>query len=160
LRAWRFHRRIHDPIDASGSRVYGGRWNRPGVPVVYASVTYAGGLLELIANASSPRHPPRDHLASLLEVPDDSIATLERPLPPGWDDPHDYQTARNLAEPWLTAGSRLCLSVPSVPGSPIELNIVINTGHTRFGEVVVLEQIGPVWDPRLWGLVEHLGGIY
>jgi hypothetical protein len=109
-------------------------------------------LLELIAHTSVPRRPPRDHVASLLEVPEDAgFATLKPPYRPGWDHPSDYRIARGLAAAWLRSGNDLCLEVPSVPGAPIERNLVLNARHHRFGEVRVLETVGPVFDPRVWG---------
>lgn len=152
MRAWRFHRSVHHPLDATGSQTYGGRWNPKGIPVVYASPSFAGGLLELIAHMSVPRRPPRDHVASMLEVPEaGGVAILEPPYPPGWDHPSDYRTARKLADTWLRSDKDLCLEVPSVPGAPIERNLVLNARHERFGEVQVIETIGPVYDPRVWG---------
>jgi RES domain-containing protein len=151
LRAWRFHLAAYSPLDTTGSHTYGGRWNAPGNPVLYATPTYAGGLLELLAHASEPRRPPRDHVATLLDIPDDAgIATLEPPFSPGWDDPNDLRIARSLAQPWVRAGTDLCLLVPSVPGLPVERNIIINAEHPRFDEVGVRERIDPVFDPRIW----------
>jgi RES domain-containing protein len=152
LRVWRFHRSVYQPLDTTGSHTYGGRWNARAVPVVYASLTFAGGLLELLAHTSAPRRPARDHVASLLDVPDEAgLATRDPSHPPGWDHPDDYRIARQLAEPWLISGEDLCLLVPSVPGSPIERNVVINARHSRFSEVIVVQQVGPLSDPRIWG---------
>lgn len=151
MRAWRFHRSVHHPLDATGAQTYGGRWNPKGAPVVYASHSFAGGLLELIAHTTVPRRPPQNHVASLLEIPEDSgIAVLEPPYPPGWGHLSDYRTARALADTWLRSTNDLCLEVPSVPGAPIERNLVINARHARFAEVKVVETVEPAFDPRVW----------
>ena len=152
MRAWRFHRSVYEPLDTTGSQTYGGRWNPRGVPVLYASTTFAGGMLELLAHASSPRRPPQTHVASLLEIPDDAgVSVLEPPYPPEWDHPDDYRVARGLAEAWLETGADLCLEVPSVPGTPVERNLVLNARHPRFPNVEVVETVGPMFDPRIWG---------
>ena len=152
MRAWRFHRAIYDPLDTTGSFAYGGRWNPRGVPVLYLSLTFAGGMLELLAHSSVPRRPPRDHVACLIEIPDGAgVTVLEPPYPAGWDHPDDYQVSLKLAQRWLTASKDLCLDVPSVPGSPIERNLVINARHPRFGEVIPIEKVGPVYNHRIWG---------
>lgn len=152
MRAWRFHRSRYHPLDTTGSYTYGGRWNPPGVPVLDASISFAGGLLELIAHATSPRRPPRDHVASLLEVPDGSgHSVLNPPFPEGWNTTDDYLTARRLADPWLQSGEDLCLEVPSVPGAPIERNLVVNARHPGFAMLRVIETVGPVYDRRIWG---------
>jgi RES domain-containing protein len=152
LRGWRFHRAHYHPLDTTGSYSYGGRWNPKGVPVLYASLSFAGGLLELIAHSTAPRHPPRDHVASLIDIPDDGgVTVLRPPYPAGWDHPDDYRTAHSLAESWLRSGDDLCLEVPSVPGAPIERNLVINARHPHFGRLQVVETVGPVYDERIWG---------
>ena len=50
--AWRIlHKRhAHDPLSGTGALKYGGRWNTPGVPIVYAAQTYSLALIELMAN--------------------------------------------------------------------------------------------------------------
>lgn len=152
MKAWRFHRSAYDPLDFTGAQIHGGRWNPRGVPVLYLSLTYAGGLLELLAHVSVPRRPPRYHVASLVDIPDDAgVTTLEPPYPPGWDHPDDYRTARRLAASWLQAGEDLCVMVPSVPGAPVEHNLVINSAHAEFPRLEVVETIGPIYDPRIWG---------
>lgn len=119
--------------------------------MLYASLSFAGGLLELIAHTTVPRLPPQNHVASLLEVPEDAgITALEPPYPPGWDHPSDYRVARDLADNWLRSTNDLCLDVPSVPGAPIERNLVIKARHASFGEVEVIETVDPVFDPRVW----------
>lgn len=108
--------------------------------------------MELMAHASTPRRPPRDHLACLLEIPDDAgLLVLDPPYPRSWDHPDDYRAARKLAEPWLREGEALCLDVPSVPGSPVERNLVINARHPRFTDVAAVEKVGPIYDSRIWG---------
>lgn len=152
MKAWRFHRSIYHPLDTTGALTFGGRWNPKGVPVLYASMTYAGGLLELMAHSSVPRHPPRGHLACLLEIPESAgLLVLDPPYPRGWDHPDDYRVARKLADAWLTAGQDLCLEVPSVPGAPVERNLVINARHPGFVDVEAVEKLGPVYDGRIWG---------
>ncbi len=119
--------------------------------MVYASPTFSGGLLELITHASAPHRPPLGHVASLLEVPEEAgVAILEPPYPPGWNHLSDYRVSRGLANSWLRSGKNLCLEVPSVPGAPIERNLVLNARHDGFGEVEVIDTVRPAFDPRLW----------
>jgi RES domain-containing protein len=152
LRIWRFHRSVYDPLDTTGAYLVGGRWNPRGVSVLYGSETFAGGLLELLAHSTDPRRPPRDHVASLIEIPDDAgIAMLEPPYPRRWNHPDDYTVSVRLARPWLETGEDLALRVPSVPGAPVEHNIVVNARHPGFGRLRVIETVGPIYDQRVWG---------
>lgn len=108
-------------------------------------------MLELLAHASHPRVPPVNHVASLLVVPDDAgIEVLSPPYPVGWDDLGDHSVSQGLAWSWLDAGQALCLDVPSIPGVPIERNLVMNARHPRFHEVSVETTIDPLFDPRVW----------
>ncbi len=152
MRAWRFHASKYDPLDTTGAQIHGGRWNPRGVPVLYLSLTYAGGLLELLAHASVPNRPPKGHVASLIEVPNEAgIRKLEPPYRKGWDHPDDLRVPRRMAKDWLDRGRELGLVVPSVPGAPVERNLVLNGLHPEFKNLVVVESIGPIYDERIWG---------
>lgn len=152
MRVWRFHRDIYGPLDTTESLSYGGRWNPRGTTVLYMSASFAGGMLELLAHSTHPRRPPKNHVASLIEIPDiGGMAVLEPPYPDEWDHPTDYSVGVGLARSWLTAGNDLCLEVPSVAGSPIERNIVINARHRFFQQLTPIRKIRPIYDPRIWG---------
>jgi RES domain-containing protein len=43
---WRLARRAFAALDGEGARLYGGRWNRAGQPVVYAAQNLSLALLE------------------------------------------------------------------------------------------------------------------
>ena len=151
MKVWRFHNRRYHPLDPTGAAHAGGRWNPRGVPVLYTSVTFAGGMLELVAHASQPRRPPRNHVATLIEVPDDAgVVTVNEPYPPGWDDLDDYSASQQVGVDWLEAGEALALDVPSIPGAPIERNMVLNARHPAFGDLEVVRVVDPLYDPRVW----------
>lgn len=152
MKAWRFHASRYHPLDTTGAQIHGGRWNPRGVPVLYLSLTYAGGLLELLAHASVPSRPPKGHVASMIEVPNEAgITTLEPPYRKGWDHPDDLRVPRRMASEWIQQSMDLGLVVPSVPGAPVERNLVVNALHTDFQSVEVVETIGPIYDERIWG---------
>ena len=73
MRVFRICRKAHAAFDGEGARLYGGRWNRRGTAVVYASESLALAALELLVHAEPallpgrsrrgrgrrPRHPGR-----------------------------------------------------------------------------------------------------
>ena len=52
LTAYRIADRRHPIFDGAGATQQGGRWNSPGRPLIYASETFAGALLEQLARAN------------------------------------------------------------------------------------------------------------
>ena len=69
-RAWRIADGRFDPFSAIGASLVGGRWNSPGLGVIYASCTFAGAMLECLAHAGIGR-VPRNHVAVDIVIPAD-----------------------------------------------------------------------------------------
>src|SRR5438093_13560356 len=60
--AWRIADGRFDPFSPVGASLVGGRWNSPGLGVIYATRSYAGAMLECLAHAGIGRMP-RTHVA-------------------------------------------------------------------------------------------------
>jgi RES domain-containing protein len=60
----------HPVWDGTGAAILGGRWNSAGQPVIYASVTYAGAMLEVLAHTNTGKVPP-SHRCVTADVPDE-----------------------------------------------------------------------------------------
>ena len=98
----------------------GGRWNRPGIPVVYFAETAAVAMLEMANYLPSPRLVPSTYRLGVYQVPADARVKRIAPgdLPEGWNGfPHPDWTQRKGTD-WLRHGEESFLSVPSaaVPG--------------------------------------------
>lgn len=70
LRVWRIGDRAYPIFSAEGARLNGGRWNSPGVPVIYAAKTLEGAMLELRAHTAG-LPPPGTHGAVWADLPRD-----------------------------------------------------------------------------------------
>jgi RES domain-containing protein len=148
--AWRIADGRFDPFSPLGAALVGGRWNSPGLGVIYASRSYAGAMLECLAHAGIGR-VPRTHVA--VEI---SIAAAvsverhdERSLPAGWDDA-DLCVARAFGDAWIRAARTAVLVLPSVVARR-ESNVLINPRHADFEAVVAAAPEPVVWDARLFG---------
>lgn len=139
-----FHRR-YDPLDGHGAAMVGGRWNPVGRPVVYASATYEGALLEQLVHANTGVLPP-NRVAASIEVPDDSVEYVD---PSRLDDWEDQAVSREFGKVWLESRSSVALIVPSVVSKPWGRNVVLNPSHPDFGAVGVERRIDVTWDRRL-----------
>ena len=112
--AWRIADGRFEPFSAVGASLVGGRWNSPGLGVIYACRTYAGAMLECFAHAGIGR-VPKTHVAVEIAVAGDVSAERhdERSLPVGWDH-SDPRIARAFGDAWIRERRTAVLVVPSV----------------------------------------------
>ena len=148
--AWRIADGRFDPFSPVGASMVGGRWNSPGLGVIYASRSYAGAMLECLAHAGIGR-VPRTHVAIEIAIAD-SVAVEredESGLPVGWEHA-DLRVARAFGDAWIRERRTAVLVVPSVVARR-EGNVLINPQHPDFGSIVAGTPEPVVWDARLFG---------
>ena len=146
--------RIGDPdgaypiFDATGSKLYPGRWNRAGSPVLYCSEHYSTVMLEKLAHGGG-RLPPNQHHIEITIPNGVSYEVLAPSHLPGWDHP-SCAPSRAWGHDWQRRRRSLLLLVPSVVAR-MERNVLINPEHPEFDRLAHgLHQ--PVWwDRRLFG---------
>ncbi len=143
MRVWRLALGRHHELDGEGARLYGGRWNSPGVPVVYAATHLSLALLEQLVHVSLERLPDAFR-AFAVELPDDAPVETVRLAP----DPGDPIACRRYGDVWAASGRSAALVVPSVlvpatldPGGigTDERNVVLNPRHGSAGVWRVVE---------------------
>ncbi|MGL6112927.1 MAG: RES family NAD+ phosphorylase [Rubrivivax sp.] len=148
--AWRIADGRFDAFSPVGASLVGGRWNSPGLGVIYASRSYAGAMLECLAHAGIGR-VPRTHVAVEISIAQ-AVAVEwhdENSLPVGWDHAH-LRVARAFGDIWLQERRSAVLVVPSVVARR-EGNLLINPQHPDFGKIAAGEPEPVVWDARLFG---------
>jgi len=138
LLAWRLVRpAFAAPVAAfsgEGARRFGGRWNAPGRPVVYASLHLSLAALETLAHADRRRFE-RDYVAFEVHVPHPLILELrDEDLPDDWRARPVSAGARGVGDAWLAQRASAALTVPSVL-VPQERNLLLDPVHPRFAEV-------------------------
>jgi len=147
LRAFRIADMRHTIFDGTGAMLHGARWNSPGRRVVYASETYAGALLEILAHASGS--VPRSQGYVEIEIP--AGLAIEEIAPadlPHWDSP-SFEAARAFGDRWYDERRTPVLMVPSV-ATRIERNILLNQEHPDFARIRASQPSPVRWDERLW----------
>ena len=119
------------------------------VDVIYASLSYAGAMLECLAHAGIGR-VPRTHVAVGIAVA--QAVAVERhdasQLPTGWDHA-DLRVARAFGDAWIRERRTAVLVVPSVVARR-EGNVLINPGHPDFAHITAGAPEAVVWDERLF----------
>jgi len=149
LAAWRACKSRHPVFDGTGPRLYGARWNSPGRPVIYASDSYAGAILEILAHALRPRTLPGPHHAARLEFPDEIVERLEPAQLAGWDA-RDSPQAVTFGDRWLAESRSAVLFVPAVPSRPVGRTVMINPAHPDVSRITVGRPFPVPWDERLF----------
>lgn len=151
MRAYRICRVAYRALDGEGARLYGGRWNTPGRPVVYTATTLALAALEYLVHVDVA-DVPTDLVALTLDVPDDvDVETVDpATLPEGWQQVTEPMVCTAIGDAWLRTGRSLALRVPSAP-VPEESNLLLDPRHPDASRVRVVAERAFFFDPRLLG---------
>jgi len=139
----------HPIWDGTGAALIGGRWNSPGKPVIYGSLSYSCAMLEILAHANIGRIP-ETHQYVIAEIPKGvSVETLEEStLPQGWDS-ENSASARAVGDQWLLEARSVVLIIPSVIAK-LDRNALINPLHPDAKKLIVADPQKVIWDKRLF----------
>jgi RES domain-containing protein len=145
---WRIGRRKYADLSGAGGLIYSGRWHEVGHEVIYASTSIALAALEYAAHSAVR---PADSVLMKIDIPDDSLVTIEQrlggPLPANW--PYVEVQTQHLGSEWLRSNDSISLEVPSII-IPLERNLILNPKHGRFGEVSLVQTLPFFFDPRIF----------
>lgn len=130
-----------------GARLYGGRWNRKGVPMVYTAGSQSLAMLEMLVQDEPLR-------ARYVMIP----ATLPRnlkiervtpdQLPADWRDIAAREQLQAMGTEWARRLSTAVLAVPSVV-IPAETNYLLNPLHPSFAKIGIGSPTDLITDLRL-----------
>lgn len=154
MRIYRIADERHPIWDGTGAALIGGRWNSPGKPVIYGSLSYSCAMLEILAHANIGRIPDT-HQYVTAEVPKSvSVEILEgNILPQGWDS-ENSATARAKGDQWLLEVRSAILIIPSVIAK-IDQNALVNPLHPDAKKLVISAPQKVIWDKRLFQRNDH-----
>ena len=135
-----------DPLDGRGAALYPGRWNQPGVHLVYTSQSPELAMLELLTKVTPTTFGLR--LALEVEVPEeagvqDAAPTMLKHLLHG-----EMSSTQAYGSRWIAEGRNLVLEVPSAV-LPVSSNYLINPRHPQAKQLRVIRQVEVSLDPRL-----------
>jgi RES domain-containing protein len=151
LRLWRIATGPHRIWSGEGARLFGQRWNPPGLPAIYCGTSFAGCLVELLIH-SNRRSPPSAARYVMARVPDDlSRDILDPAILPGWDDLHDKTIAQDFGRRWIERRRSALLFVPSVVTGGLDVNVVVNPDHPDAARIEIGDENAVRLDTRLFG---------
>lgn len=123
-----------DDLTGAGAKHTGGRWNRPGVALLYTAASPALACLETVVHIGAGLLPLNRYLVR-IDVPDEVFDRRMRfedlaPAPKrvGWDAEPAGWVSLELGSQWVASMAAAILEVPSVI-VPEDSNFLINPAH-------------------------------
>lgn len=147
MQLYRLGTSLHPIWDGTGAALYGGRWNPPGVPVIYAAGSLSLAMLERLVQR---RNLDGTILVEAAADDDILIEDLMSNPPADWRALGSSE-AQAAGARWAAGGRSALLRVPSalVPREP---NYVVNPAHPDAARIRASMPEMLEWDPRLFGI--------
>ena len=120
-----------DDLSGTGSKMYGGRWNFKGSPLLYGSENTSLAILEILVHFDGLTVPQNLKLLELEldenEIQNFPIAKFNK-IRKSKDAEFQFKEA---GQKWINSKTTLALRVPSIIATN-EFNILINPRHKNF----------------------------
>ena len=122
-------------FSGEGGRLYGGRWNRKGVPLVYTAASQSLAVLEMLVQDEPLRaryvmieaRIPKGVRIDRIKVED---------LPSDWRDIAAREQLQTIGTEWANARGAAVVAVPSAV-IPAETNYLLNPLHSDFRRIKI-----------------------
>ena len=150
--AWRIVRasREKTAFTGEGPWRYGGRWNSPGVHVVYVSEHQSTAAFEVFANRV-PFILGEKYKAFHLQWPDSLTEIFPvKKLPVNWRVSPAPAETMEIGDRWVKEWRSAVLASPSAI-SPADTNFLLNPEHPDFKRIRIHPPTDFDFDPRLLG---------
>lgn len=137
LSVWRITtaRFARSAFSGEGARLYGGRWNPKGVPMVYTAANQSLAMLEMLV-----QDQPLRARYIMIEARIPSGATIDRvsvnDLPSDWREIGARDKLQTIGGEWARRRSAAVLAVPSAI-VPAESNYLLNPLHPDFKRIKI-----------------------
>ena len=136
MKVYRIARTEFCDISGAGAKLYGGRWNFAGYPVLYGSASIALALLERLTIDPELFTSERYVLYSIMEFdcPEKLIRKLTvNELPENWDIIPFKKSTQKFGTELIQSGIA-CFSVPSVVDKT-SVNYILNPMSKKFNKI-------------------------
>lgn len=150
MQAFRIVKKRHvlTAFSGEGARAYGGRWNFPGIPMVYAAQTRALAALESLAHFGGAERQMA-FVTFEIEIPDKLAIRLDAAnLPRDWRSEAPGAATQELGSEWQRSAASAALVVPSVL-VPQEYCVLLNPEHADIDKIMVTYPEPFTFDARL-----------
>jgi RES domain-containing protein len=150
LSAWRIFKPRHAAaaFTGEGARLYGGRWNSKGVPVIYTAATCSLAALEMLVHLQNQQILEAYMVAevsftsAMVQIVDPAT------LPSNWAADPAPRRLKTLGNRWIAERASAILRIPSAV-IQTEFNYLLNPNHEDFAKLTFSAARPFVFDPRL-----------
>lgn len=150
ITSWRIvqSRHLLSAFSGEGAKLYPGRWNHRGIPVVYTAGSLSLAAMEMLVHLDSA-----EILQLYIVVPvtfDKRFCLTLDPtvLPADWTSVAHLPYTRDIGTTWVARNDSVVLGVPSsIVG--IETNFLLNPQHPDFHKLEIGSARKFHYDPRL-----------
>lgn len=136
-------------LSGTGAKIYGGRWNHPGYPVVYTSGSRSLAALEFLVHVPMALAPVD---LSIIEInikgPVSTEVIKTNKLPKNWREYPAPEQLATIGTDWIKQKSSLLLEIPSAVMDK-EFNTLINPLHQEISKLSIAKVDKFSFDPRL-----------
>ena len=137
-------------LSGTGARIYGGRWNHAGYPIVYSSGSRSLAALEFLVHVPMALAPDNLSIAEIIitdNIKRESIRSNELPL--NWRGYPAPEQLVDIGTKWIKSKSSLLLDIPSAVVDK-EVNTLINPLHPDMKYVNLAKVEKFYFDSRLF----------
>ena len=138
ITAWRITRKkyIKEAFSGEGAKLFGGRWNPVGYPMVYTAQNLSLGILELIVHLDDD-----GDISSFVTIPvvfDSALVRIlaKSQMPKNWNSLPISGQSQMVGKKWIEKKQSLVLQVPSSV-VPSESNFLINPLHPELSQLEI-----------------------
>lgn len=151
IRAYRIcqERYADTAFDGEGARLFGGRWNNKGTPLVYLAGSAALAQLEMLVHLDADSVLLQRYVIIPVDVPEEIIARADSSsIPQDWDSTAGKRQTAEAGDAWFRSKASAVLKVPSAV-VPIEFNLIANPLHPDFKKLKIGSSMSLRFDARL-----------
>ena len=139
ITAWRVLKSKHQKMafTGAGARIYGGRWNPIGIPVIYTAESLSLATLEIIVHLERGELFYQQFVKIPVTFHSSQIFTISRKeLPKDWRNLPPPESTQHIGYEWIVQAKFAILKVPSTVTNE-EHNYLLNPHHPDFRTIVI-----------------------
>ena len=136
VHTWRIVKRKYakTAYTGEGARVFGGRWNSPGFPVVYTAESHSLAALEMLVHLDS-YELLNQYVVAEVDIDPTLIIEFDHSLlPRNWRADPPPAKAKAIGDEWLRDRRSVVLQLPSAI-IPREAMYLLNPRHGDFAKI-------------------------